>query len=486
MKKIYIITEKIVIGIYILTLVILNFIRIFDNNFWADECYSIRLAKMNFLDMLQATAMDVHPPLYYAILQCICRIFDYNIVAYRLTSFIPYGMVILFSLFVVWKKFSKGTAIILISFASLLDTAIMYNVQVRMYEWGGVFVLFSFYFLHEILVNDKASDYIGYVFMSLCAAYTQYYCLISVAFFYIILLIVAVIKKGKFLYRVLFIDLVTVILYLPWFFVLLSTFQRTSQNYWMEEIPTIKACLLDIFDSKYRIIFLIAFFLVMLFLFINEIEVINKAITEKHIQFHLANFTELEINNLVWEIAALLSIFGTILVGIVVSKLFRPMFTTRYIYPVSVVAWFMFGIGVSKFKRKKICIIILVALILWGGIPEYIKVYNLQEEQKYRVEQTLEATRGRISTDDIILTDSALLSWTILEYYYPHTSHILIDINDFSDFEKDTQYWLVTESEMDNSVATFLKKQNYESINIVNNSILGTHTVYIYKLNFVN
>jgi hypothetical protein len=41
----------------------MHFSRAFDNNFWGDQAYTIRLAKMTFPEMLAATGNDVHPPL---------------------------------------------------------------------------------------------------------------------------------------------------------------------------------------------------------------------------------------------------------------------------------------------------------------------------------------------------------------------------------------------------------------------------------------
>lgn len=55
--------------LYSAILVLLNFIRIFDNSFWYDEAYSIWIAKYNLSDLIQITAQDVHPPLYYLILK---------------------------------------------------------------------------------------------------------------------------------------------------------------------------------------------------------------------------------------------------------------------------------------------------------------------------------------------------------------------------------------------------------------------------------
>ena len=52
------------IYLYAIILCLVNFIRVFDNIFWLDEGFTIRLVRMNIPEMLAATAADVHPPLF--------------------------------------------------------------------------------------------------------------------------------------------------------------------------------------------------------------------------------------------------------------------------------------------------------------------------------------------------------------------------------------------------------------------------------------
>lgn len=153
--------------LYTLILFALNLIMAFNINFWSDEGYSILLSRMSFTDMLNATAGDVHPPLYYILLQTISRIMDFQWISYRLLSLIPYGIMLCFALTVIWKKFGEEVALILITCSSLLNTAIDYNVQTRMYSWGALFVLMSFYCLRGILEHNRIKDYVGFVLMSL-------------------------------------------------------------------------------------------------------------------------------------------------------------------------------------------------------------------------------------------------------------------------------------------------------------------------------
>lgn len=111
----------------------------------------------------------------------------------------------------------------------------------------------------------------------------------------------------------------------------------------------------------------------------------------------------------IWMTAELVSVIGTALTGIIVSRVFRPMFTVRYVYPVSVVACLMLGIGLEKYKKKVACMAIIVALVIDGGIPHYLVDYNRPKSEKERLCKVLDTTEGVISADDVILTDIALL-----------------------------------------------------------------------------
>ena len=117
-----------ILYLYGTILFILNAIRIFDNNFWGDEAFSIALSHMNFIDMLKATATDVHPPLYYAILQIGFRLLGNHGFVYHLVSLIPYLIVIVFAMTKIAQKADPFASMLFITFASILDTSVIYNV----------------------------------------------------------------------------------------------------------------------------------------------------------------------------------------------------------------------------------------------------------------------------------------------------------------------------------------------------------------------
>ena len=111
-----------------------------------------------------------------------------------------------------------------------------------MYSLGAFFVLAAYLALHNILHSGKTSDWVIFSVASLCAAYTHYYALISVAFFYLALLSLLPQDKSSFK-KILITYCVAVVVYLPWLLVLLPTFKRAAADWWSTFIPSPINCI---------------------------------------------------------------------------------------------------------------------------------------------------------------------------------------------------------------------------------------------------
>ena len=61
---------------------------------------------------------------------------------------------------------------------------------------------------------------------------------------------------------------------------------------------------------------------------------------------------------LIWVIAGLCSIFGTCVVGLILSYTIRPFFVLRYLYPTVPVAYMLLIYCTRKMKLKKILFVI--------------------------------------------------------------------------------------------------------------------------------
>lgn len=186
-------------GIYCLFLFAIQAIRIIrDNNFWYDELFSIDLAHMTVPDLVSATAADVHPPLYYLFIKLLYDVMgDFDGITYHLGSLLPYGALLLFSYVFLWRKIGKIATVIFVTFLSFTYEGLNYITEARMYSLAALFVTMTYCFFYQILKENKNRAWVLFVLASLGAAYTHYYALISVAFFYIMLALYILVKRKQ-------------------------------------------------------------------------------------------------------------------------------------------------------------------------------------------------------------------------------------------------------------------------------------------------
>lgn len=461
-----------------------HFIRIFDGNFWGDEGFTIRLSQMSFSTMLNTTAEDVHPPLYYIIVQLLCKILGYKDYVYHLSSIIPYLLTLIVSLTIIRKKWGNETAAILIGFASLLNHSIQFTVEARMYYWGILFILLAYLQLHNIINYNRLKDYLLFTLFGLCAAYTHYYCLVSVTFFYAAILLFMLIKKRYDWAKLAITYGITIICYLPWSYYLLKSFIKTSSDYWIEECPEFSECIEFLFEGKYHKYFFNILIIVLILALLLELRLLIPNEKSKKIIPYSLNTSGLTFSDSTFFIiTGVVSVVGTALGGIVVSALFRPMFITRYLFPVSVIAWLLIGICISKLKYKFIYSILIIILICSCGIPEYKKVYNRESYQNKQMTYTLEITQDIFNNNEdcILLSDEHSLKWTVLEYCYPGFERDMIDISNLTnELPQDRAAWLFLTQELTEEELTDLTNAGFAVDTILSGGHIGGEDVWVY------
>ncbi len=477
-------TLMIVMSIYAAILFALNVIRIFDNNFWGDEAFTTTLVAKNISEIIPLTAADVHPPLYYLIAKLGYMLVGDQGWMWHLISLLPCAITLVLALTFIWNKFSKETSIILITLATISENAVDYNVEVRMYSWGALFVLLSFLFLYLILNDEKNTDYALFTIFSLAAAYTHYYCLVSVAFFYVGLLVLAFFTKKVSWKKVLTVCVCTVAAYLPWFFKMLNSMLVRVDNYWIASVPSFKSSLVYLFSGLFDKFLWIGLCVVAAIVFLYETNLLSVEpadFQKRKIRFSFENFHA--STDLIWMICGGVSVIGTIAFGILISAAIRPFYILRYIYPVSIVAWVILGCGISKLKSRKLVTAVLIAYMLVAFLPSYYTKYADEKASNEKLQATLAATTSVIEAEDVILTNNRHMDWTILKYYYPGVESVQVDLLELPDLDADTCYWLIISGEQEMSdVYRQIEEQGLYWTQIIDAGNLGTHTVYIYRI----
>ena len=448
-------------AIYGAILIVLNFIRIFDNCFWGDEAYSILLAKQSIPDMVTSTSLDVHPPLYYLFLIFANRLAGDHGWVYHFVSVIPFVVLVVFALTVIWRRFGGTASVIFLTFMGISDLAVTYNVEARMYSLASMFVLFSFYGLYKLLNEEKGGE-LFFVLASLGAAYTHYFAMMSVAVFYLALLIWTII--GRFEKKKLLICYVCTFLgYAPWLVQMVKTFKRTSEDFWIAGIPGIKDCVEYYFYSD-KEWYSLGMFAIVTFL------VIYRLICDK---------TDITA---IWLLFGFAAAIGTSFIGEFISLAIRPAFITRYLYPVTSVMWLVLGVEIAQLgKRKTVLAVAVVAVSLALFIPNYLAVYEGDKSDDQKCSETQKAIQMLVDENDIILTNGAHLDWTILDYYLPGVQNQLIT-NEFGDFEENRTYWLAWKNELSEEDNMWLEGHGYLVKEELSDAMLGLNSFHFYRL----
>ncbi|MBI5034157.1 MAG: glycosyltransferase family 39 protein [Chloroflexi bacterium] len=185
MKRFY---QPLFLGLIILLGLALRVVRLDFQPLWWDEGYSVFFATRDFATMLARTAIDIHPPFYYAVMQIWMGIFGQDAVALRWLS-VVFGVAAIPLLYALAHKLFSDRRLALIA-AFLLAISpfhIYYSQEVRMYGLVTLLGIASTYLFAQLLPMKSgtpqtfllAAIYIG---VTAAALYTQYYAAFIIAF----------------------------------------------------------------------------------------------------------------------------------------------------------------------------------------------------------------------------------------------------------------------------------------------------------------
>ena len=186
---------------------------------WWDEGWSVYFATSDFRTILELTAVDIHPPLYYLLLHYWTQFLGTSVVSIRLLSVVA-GVATIPAIYLAGRRLA-GASVGLLA-ALLLAVSpfhVYYSQEVRMYGLVTLLCLAATYFAMRWSTQEwTASHWLGYVLAATAALYTQYYA----GFVLVALNLVVVIhwlrsqRPWRPLRSWLGAQLIVALLYLPW------------------------------------------------------------------------------------------------------------------------------------------------------------------------------------------------------------------------------------------------------------------------------
>ena len=230
---------------------------------WFDEAFSWRLVQFPVNELVSRDAQDVHPPLYYLLLQLWTRVFGPSLLALRSFSVFFSGVTMATAYLLVSFGFRSRIAGLLAAlFVALSGFQIQYGWEARMYTLGSALALWSSFALLKSVRSAGVTSLGWWLVYAVAAAsflYTHYYAFFTVAAHALFALgyfivktkgrVGEIIQSSSFWYGLVS-AIVIVVLYLPWLPTFISQNRQVQASYW---IPPIGGWVIP--DTFYRLFF---------------------------------------------------------------------------------------------------------------------------------------------------------------------------------------------------------------------------------------
>ncbi len=392
--------------------------KITASSIWHDEGYTLWLIRYNPIQIIERTARDVHPPLYYLLAKGWTLLFGRSELGIRSLSAVFFIGIIYFAYKIVERLFDRKAAFWASMFVALSPFMVRFAQESRMYGMVAFLTTLGTYFLVRYFKDKDQKSLIYYALAMAAAVYTQYYAFFIVVVHWIIVAVITPgffrfkwsdsIKKhlGIFNFKWLAAGLAPIILFLPWAPVAYKQVTRVSTSYWIRpEWITIKT--------------------------------IPNSITEFLIYMHLDGpaSSQLLLGVLYWLLILVLVGAGFVLLAkknyrrkvgafllygylpmvlvFILSKIRTPVYQDRY-FPFSAVAILaLWGIGIAAVKNKTIRIAVgaIAIIVLIGGN------FEMHAATNHQMKALSEAVKKQMKPGDIVLSGEL---YTFLDgsYYF--------------------------------------------------------------------
>ncbi|MCD7713510.1 MAG: hypothetical protein LUI08_01050 [Prevotella sp.] len=151
---------RITVKCCVLVSICLFLLFMFDNYIWCDECFTLKLIALNYTDVVDITAHDVHPPLYYILLKLWvdtlsfgAKNIELTILLSRLFSLLAYALTAILC----YVKLSKSRIapwrwMLLLCFFAM-QGILYYGLEIRMYSWALFFITSTYLFTMDIMTG---------------------------------------------------------------------------------------------------------------------------------------------------------------------------------------------------------------------------------------------------------------------------------------------------------------------------------------------
>lgn len=378
---------------------------IFNDSVWGDEAYTMLMMRKGFVEITNyIIEADIAPPLFYYIAKIFTLVFGCNVPAVKLACAAPVILTMILAACKSKKLFATHAVEISVIFAMLLGLcprAYVLTLELRMYTWAMFFVTASAIFAYEYFLDQKNKKALVYfVLCSLGGAYVHHFATFASCFIYLFLYIALIGKSRKNIRTCVLFSIATIAGYLPWLPVFIKQFTSVRESFWLNDSNTedIPDFIRWLFEGEFTNLFLFLFALVAVGL----------------LTYLLSHLKDSEA----WFAVASIAVFCLVVVGgIAISKLLRPIFISRYMYPGFGLLCLGIAVGVSKCDQRTLIRNAVIALLV-VNLP-FCYVEQVRKEYKNGTEEFKQFAAASFEEEELIYTDVKHFKWAVLPYYLP-------------------------------------------------------------------
>ncbi len=221
----------------------LRLVGVLSRPLWYDEAFAVLFAQKGVAAMVEGTispaaeniggaAADVHPLLYYSLLNLWMQVFGISPAAVRTLS-ILFGTATVALLYVLSRAlFDRRTGLLAALFAALSPFQVHYAQEVRMYALMGLLVVAAALALWLAVATGRLR---WWLLFALLAALAQYSHNLAGVHLVVLASTVLFLRHKKPILGVILAGLGALLVYLPWLLLLPSQIARVRTGYWTEK-----------------------------------------------------------------------------------------------------------------------------------------------------------------------------------------------------------------------------------------------------------
>lgn len=378
-----------------------------------DDTFTLRMLQHPIPEIIKLDSLDVHPPLYYIILKIIFNITFTShaspyiqIIIGRIVNVLVFLITLIIMRNILNKLTNKRFSLMFLGLVILFPTVLWHTTDIRMYSLSALFISCELNAIINYNNNQCLKDIVLATIFASLGAWTHYFTAVIAG---LLLFYNFVMERHKrisyFISGVIFLCLFT-----PWLKISMNQISSVKNNYWIKNQigeyfnAFVYQKLSRILGNNLSFCFSVLFIGCLVYIAIRTLDNFS------------SNFKK-------YYIMVSTCLYGTILLGFILSVLIRPIFLGRYVYGISLIYFIMTLPLISEFiisrvrgKKDKIIkygIISLIGIgtllnILFGIFYDLrgIKIY--QETEKLEQSSNKTIIVDRYKSRDVPLMNSFL------------------------------------------------------------------------------